>query len=81
MLSSVAILQVMPSEKQTLWGKQTWLFMLFVLLYTPCLSAVATLRQESRSWGFTALAVAWPLLLAWLASFLFYQLARALTAA
>jgi len=60
---------------------QAYSFMLFVLLYTPCLSAVATLRQESRSWGFTALAVAWPLLLAWLASFLFYQLARALTAA
>ena len=60
---------------------QAYSFMLFVLLYTPCLSAVATLRQESRSWGFTVLAVVWPLLLAWLSSFLFYQLARALTAA
>ena len=49
--------------------------MLFVLIYTPCLSTVAVLRQESRSWSFTALAVAWPLLLAWVVSFTFYQVA------
>jgi ferrous iron transport protein B len=53
-------------------------FMLFTLIYTPCLSTVATLRSESRSLGFTALAIAWPLALAWLASFLFYQGMRAL---
>jgi len=57
---------------------QAYSFMLFVLLYTPCLSTVATLRQESRSWAFTTLAVAWPLAVAWLASFAFYQGARAL---
>jgi len=57
---------------------QAYSFMLFVLLYTPCLSTVAVLRQESRSWRFTALAVAWPLALAWLASFAFYQGATAL---
>jgi ferrous iron transport protein B len=53
-------------------------FMIFTLVYTPCLSTVATLRTESRSLGFTALAVGWPLVLAWVASFLFYQGMRAL---
>jgi ferrous iron transport protein B len=53
-------------------------FMIFTLIYTPCLSAIATLRDEARSLRFTALAVAWPLSLAWLASFVFYQAARAL---
>ena len=53
-------------------------FMVFTLIYTPCLSAIATLRQEAKSLRFTALAVAWPLSLAWLASFAFYQAARAL---
>lgn len=57
---------------------QAYSFMLFVLVYTPCLSTVAVLRQESKSWKFTALAVGWPLLLAWLLSFVFYQGARAL---
>jgi ferrous iron transport protein B len=53
-------------------------FMLFTLIYTPCLSTVATLRTESKSVGFTVLAVAWPLALAWMASFVFYQGMRAL---
>ncbi len=53
-------------------------FMIFTLVYTPCLSAIATLREEAKSLRFTALAVAWPLGLAWLASFAFYQGARAL---
>ena len=55
---------------------QAYSFMLFVLIYTPCLSTVAVLKQESKSWRFTALAVAWPLALAWLLSFSFYQGAR-----
>jgi len=57
---------------------QAYSFMLFVLIYTPCLSTVAVLKQESGSWRFTALAVFWPLVLAWVVSFVFYQTARAL---
>jgi ferrous iron transport protein B len=53
-------------------------FMLFTLIYTPCLSTIATLRSESKSIAFTTLAVAWPLALAWVASFVFYQGMRAL---
>ncbi len=53
-------------------------FMIFTLVYTPCLSAVATLRDEAKSLSYTALAVAWPLGLAWASSFVFYQAARAL---
>lgn len=57
---------------------QAYSFMLFTLIYTPCLSTVAVLKQESKSNWFTVLAVAWPLGLAWLISFTFYQGARAL---
>ena len=53
-------------------------FMLFTLLYTPCLSTVAVIRSESKQLGFTLLSVAWSLLLAWLVSFLAYQGIRAL---
>jgi ferrous iron transport protein B len=52
---------------------QAYSFMLFTLIYTPCLSTIATLRSESRSLKFTVLAVAWPLALAWTVSFIFYQ--------
>jgi ferrous iron transport protein B len=53
-------------------------FMLFTLIYTPCLSTIATLRAESRSTRFALLSVGWSVGLAWLASFAFYQTARAL---
>ena len=57
---------------------QAYSFMLFTLIYTPCLSAIATLRSESKNLGFTIFVIAWSLALAWLASFAFYQGARAL---
>ena len=48
-------------------------FMVFTLLYTPCLSTVAVIRSESKRLGFTLLSVGWSLLLAWLVSFAVYQ--------
>ncbi len=57
---------------------QAYSFMLFTLIYTPCLSTMATLKAESRSNGFALFAVVWPLALAWGVSFAFYQGARAL---
>jgi ferrous iron transport protein B len=58
--------------------KQAYSFMLFTLLYTPCLSTVAVIRSESKRWGFTALTVVWSLVLAWIASLVFYQGAKLL---
>jgi ferrous iron transport protein B len=57
---------------------QAYSFMLFTLIYTPCLSAIATLRSESKNMGYTLFAVGWSLAFAWLVSFAFYQGARAL---
>jgi ferrous iron transport protein B len=53
-------------------------FMLFTLIYTPCLSTIATLKSESKSNVFMWLSLAWSLGLAWVVSFVFYQGARAL---
>jgi ferrous iron transport protein B len=58
---------------------QAYSFMLFTLVYTPCLSTVATIWRESRSVGFTLLAIAWPLAVAWLVSFAFYGVASRLS--
>jgi len=57
---------------------QAYSFMLFTLIYTPCLSTIATMRTESRSNLYTIGSVAWSLGLAWAVSFVFYQGARAL---
>jgi ferrous iron transport protein B len=64
---------------QTITQHITWVeaysFMLFVLIYTPCVSTIATIRKETKSLSFTALSVAWPLVAAWLITLLFYKAA------
>jgi ferrous iron transport protein B len=57
---------------------QAYSFMLFTLIYTPCLSTIATLRSESRKTSFMMLSIVWSMALAWVLSFIFYQGARAL---
>ncbi len=57
---------------------QAYSFMLFTLVYTPCLATIATLRSESKNMRYTLFVIAWSLALAWLMSFVFYQGARAL---
>jgi ferrous iron transport protein B len=49
--------------------------MLFTLIYTPCLSTIATLRHESKNLRLTLLSLIWSLGLAWMCSFVFYQVA------
>ena len=57
---------------------QAYSFMLFTLIYTPCLSTIATLKSESKDNAYTIFSILWSLGLAWLVSFLFYQGARML---
>lgn len=70
--------ELMQLMAQRLDWVQGMSFMLFTLIYTPCLSTIATLKTESRSSGFMWLSIGWSLLLAWMVSFAFYQGARAL---
>ncbi|WP_435626876.1 ferrous iron transport protein B [Candidatus Ferrigenium straubiae] len=74
-LSGTALSNVLG---QQLDWVQAYSFMLFTLIYMPCISAIATLRSESKNMGFTLFSIGWSLALAWLASFAFYQGARAL---
>ena len=64
---------LMQSIAQQITWSQAYSFMLFALIYTPCLSAVATIRSESKSLSFTTLSVVWPVMLAWTTSCVFYQ--------
>jgi len=49
-------------------------FLVFVLLYTPCVAAVAALKRESGSLKFLFGYIAYQLLAAWFISFLIYRL-------
>ncbi len=48
-------------------------FLVFNLLYTPCMAALATLRKEFGSWKWTLFAAGYPFVLAWLVSLVIYQ--------
>jgi ferrous iron transport protein B len=48
-------------------------FLIFVLVYTPCLATVAAIRRETGSWKWTAFAVGYALCLAWCLAFVIYQ--------
>ncbi|MCF8346672.1 MAG: ferrous iron transport protein B [Bacteroidales bacterium] len=49
-------------------------FLLFVLLYLPCVSVIATVGRESGSWKWAALVVFYTTFLAWFTSFCVYQI-------
>lgn len=52
-------------------------FLTFVLLYTPCVATVATMRKELGSVWKTALVVVYQCALAWVCSCIVYQIAAA----
>ncbi len=51
-------------------------FMLFILIYFPCIGVIAAIRKESGSWKWAAFVIFYTTTLAWLVSFSFYQLAQ-----
>lgn len=48
-------------------------FMIFTLLYLPCVAAFATMKREMNSWKWTLLAVGYQTTVAWLVAFVVYQ--------
>ena len=49
-------------------------YLVFILLYTPCVSAVAAIRRETGSWKYTLLSVAMQLGVAYLAALAVFQI-------
>lgn len=50
-------------------------FMLFILIYFPCVGVLAAIRKESGSWKWPTFLVLYTSSLAWLVAFLYYQIA------
>ncbi len=50
--------------------------MVFCLLYTPCAATLATIKRESGSWKWTGQAIIFQLVVAWLVTFVVYQVGR-----
>lgn len=50
--------------------------MIFVLLYTPCVATIATMKREMKSTKWTVFAVLFQVIVAWIVSVLFFQVAN-----
>jgi len=57
----------------TITPVQAYSFCIFCLLYTPCLTTVATMKAESKSWSYTIFSLMSSMIYAWICSFIFYQ--------
>ncbi|MDD4708170.1 MAG: ferrous iron transport protein B [Firmicutes bacterium] len=73
--ASAQVGSVLPQHFSAL---SAYAFMVFVLLYTPCLAVVAVMKKEFASWKWTAFAVFYQLSVAWAVSALIFQGGRLL---
>jgi ferrous iron transport protein B len=48
--------------------------MVFILLASPCIAAIATIRREMGSWGWTLAALSYQTGLAYVIALLVYQI-------
>jgi ferrous iron transport protein B len=49
-------------------------FLLFVLIYFPCIATLAAIKNESGSWRWAWFAAVYTTVLAWIVSAAFYQI-------
>jgi ferrous iron transport protein B len=49
-------------------------FLLFILIYMPCVAVVATVKKESGNWKWALFLITYTTVLAWLMSFSVYQI-------
>jgi len=53
-------------------------FLLFILLYFPCVAAIAAIKKETGSWKWALFAAFYTTTIGWVTAFLFYQTAKVL---
>lgn len=57
-------------KSSSLTPLSAYAFLIFVLIYTPCLATVAAIRQETKSFKWTLFTILYEISLAWVLSFL-----------
>lgn len=51
-------------------------FMVMTLLYIPCVATIGAIKRETNSWGWTAFAIGYSLVLGWSMAVIVYQVGR-----
>ncbi|MDF2565323.1 MAG: feoB [Massilibacillus sp.] len=53
-------------------------FMIFIALYTPCMTALGTIKKEFSSWKWTLFSASYTFVVAWVVSLVVYQVGKLL---
>jgi len=69
--SSTAFLQGVVAESYT--PLSAYSFLVFILLYIPCLATVATIKKETGSMKWTIFSMVYPFIIAYVISFIIFQ--------
>ncbi|WP_303911834.1 ferrous iron transport protein B [Bacteroides mediterraneensis] len=62
------------SERLPITPLVAYCYMLFVLIYFPCIATLAAIRQESHSWKWAVFAAVYTTVLAWIVAFAVHQI-------
>ena len=80
LLAGIGAKEIVASTMGVLYGNEynftaleAYAFLLFVLIYFPCLATIVAIRHESGSWKWALFTAAYTTLLAWIVSAVFYQ--------
>jgi ferrous iron transport protein B len=57
---------------------QAYAFMVFTLIYVPCLATVSIIKKESGSWKWAGFSIVYSVVLAWIVAFTVVQIGQAL---
>lgn len=62
-----------PVLSQAFSKVSAYAFMVFVLLYTPCVGVIGVIKRETNSWKWTGFSVLYQLVVAWTIAFVVYR--------
>ncbi|MGF7059313.1 ferrous iron transport protein B [Brassicibacter mesophilus] len=65
-----------PLLSSTFNQLSAYAFMVFVLLYTPCVAVIGVIKRETNSWKWTAFSVFYQFGVAWVVAMLVFQVGR-----
>jgi ferrous iron transport protein B len=63
------------SGQKVFTGPTALAFLIFILIYFPCIGVIATIKNESGSWKWAAFTAVYTTTLAWIAAFAVYHVA------
>lgn len=59
--------------KQSFTHLSAYAFLVFVLLYTPCVGVIGVIKRETNSWKWTFFSIGFQFAVAWIVAFIVYQ--------